>query len=269
MKLLLVFCAFSLGHERERRGVESEASICFMGGTRRVLGGTGKAKTRRPARRGIARAVSPKKIGKKERKCPNSISLAGMVIGPFLDPIDEISHKQRQSKEEGNHNDKLRSPKLRRRRKGHGTKFGSKPRLSDFVGKPHDRSRMARQPLGRSLLERASCLQNPVLRSEELNIGHRQTGGSARQAQWSGWGRPSLIARQSLSGALPAYLGSGLRNCTGVTCAKRISQSSAPDKSTTLIRCIQARCSLTRSAFFHRTLATNMSLVSASVPSTT
>src|ERR1700730_5417915 len=68
----------------------------------------------------------------------HSISLAGMVIGAFLDPIDEISHKQRQSKEEGNHNDQLRSPKLRRRRRGHGTKFGSKRRLSDFVGKPHE-----------------------------------------------------------------------------------------------------------------------------------
>jgi len=56
---------------------------------------------------------------------------------------------------------------------------------------------------------------------------------------------------------------------TGVTSAKRIVQSPASGKRTKLIRCVQARCSLARRAFFHKTFATNSSLVSANGASTT
>src|SRR5581483_10711810 len=59
---------FSLGHERERGGVESQASVCIVGGNPVLLRAEPtKQKTRRPERRGITRAVSPKKIGE-ERK---------------------------------------------------------------------------------------------------------------------------------------------------------------------------------------------------------
>ena len=59
---------FSLGHERERGGLESQASVCFIGGNPVLLRAEPiKQKTRRPERRGIARAVSPKKM-REEKK---------------------------------------------------------------------------------------------------------------------------------------------------------------------------------------------------------
>ena len=51
------------GHERERGGVESQASFCIVGGNPVLLSvEPTKQKTRRPERRGITRAVSPKKM---------------------------------------------------------------------------------------------------------------------------------------------------------------------------------------------------------------
>jgi len=59
---------FSLGHERERGGVESQASVCILGGCPNDLREVPrKQKTPRPERGGITRAVSPKKSGKRKK----------------------------------------------------------------------------------------------------------------------------------------------------------------------------------------------------------
>src|SRR5579863_9298135 len=59
---------FSLGHERKRGGVESEASGCIVGGNPTFSWAEPtKQKTRRPERRGIAQAVRPKKIGRRKK----------------------------------------------------------------------------------------------------------------------------------------------------------------------------------------------------------
>jgi hypothetical protein len=60
---------FSLGHDKERGGVESQASVCFVGGNPVLLRAEPtKQKTRRPEWRGIIRAVSPKKMRKRGKK---------------------------------------------------------------------------------------------------------------------------------------------------------------------------------------------------------
>jgi hypothetical protein len=71
MNFLLFLAPFSWGTQK-REAAAPKASGCFMGGTCVVREEPGKQKTRRPERRGITRAVSPKKIGKERNECRNS-----------------------------------------------------------------------------------------------------------------------------------------------------------------------------------------------------
>ena len=69
---------FSLGQGKERGGVKSPVSVCFVGGNPMLLRAEPtKQKTRRAERRGITRAVSPKKIGK-EREVMSRLSNGGV-----------------------------------------------------------------------------------------------------------------------------------------------------------------------------------------------
>ena len=57
-----------MGHDRDRGVVESQASVCFVGGNPVLLRvEPTKQKTRRPERNGITGAVSPKKMGKRKK----------------------------------------------------------------------------------------------------------------------------------------------------------------------------------------------------------
>src|SRR2546422_2261148 len=79
---------FSLGHERERGGLESQASVCFIGGNPVLLRAEPiKQKTRRPERRGITRAVSPKKIGERKKGMSKLRSVGEKETGERIGPV--------------------------------------------------------------------------------------------------------------------------------------------------------------------------------------
>jgi hypothetical protein len=62
--------------------VESQASVCFVGGNPVVLRAEPtKQKMRRPERRGITRAVSPKKMWEEENEM-SDLSVVGEKVDP-------------------------------------------------------------------------------------------------------------------------------------------------------------------------------------------